>query len=471
MDNCIIKIILIAISVAVLFTGLYLSFIREKKNISKSESDLQTGTGDIKSGKFSFQFALGPLLILIGLSGAFYSANHIECENKNENIKVQEETANLRFTMEGNDTTKTILFIPKLPKWKDQKYIARQADQYFLIENIDLPSKTDLFFAKIQPQITSPGTYKSSATVDPIKIGFVRKDAVTIPDDKCIAVIKYAINHKIVLDEGDRGCVILRDSTKLGESHSLSIFPSAFAQTHIRKYPGWSVPSLYTLEKQNLSGFSKVIIKSLLLPQELKKANKYSYVIKVNKVPIYIDGLLPDDLAKSFSFANGINLALGLENLGFTGNNKGYENIEVELRFYCDESLIKATTLTLDFVALRKLEAQKIKADDGFLFQWEAYFKANNENQIFISSTPDVKEITKIKEKIDGRKLFYNNQKIVGIIRPPYKSNKNYGLNAGIVLSSGQTKFTFNNVDAEKLKKFLVTQGYGDLLIRPLKDN
>jgi hypothetical protein len=83
MTNCNLKWILIIACLLIVLMGLYLAFMREKKNIDKGSTDIQDGSGNIKEGSFTFKFAIGLFLILIGLVGAIYCSKTLPgCEDQ-----------------------------------------------------------------------------------------------------------------------------------------------------------------------------------------------------------------------------------------------------------------------------------------------------------------------------------------------------------------------------------------------------
>lgn len=99
MSNCNLKWMLIGVCLLIVIMGLYLAFLREKRNIVKGNLDIQDGSGNIKDGSFSLKFAIGIILIVIGLIGAIYCSKNLPgCEGEDSKI-----------TSSKNDTITRIL--------------------------------------------------------------------------------------------------------------------------------------------------------------------------------------------------------------------------------------------------------------------------------------------------------------------------------------------------------------------------
>ena len=62
---------------------------------------------------------------------------------------------------------------------------------------------------------------------------------------------------------------------------------------------------------------------------QIKEANRYSYSVRINDISIFFDGLLPKYILNPFEFEKGVQIKFGIENLGFSGNDNGYEKIVI----------------------------------------------------------------------------------------------------------------------------------------------
>lgn len=474
MENCTFKYVLVGFCLVVALVGLYLSAIREKRNIKLNNADIMEGEGDIKGGKFNFKFAIGPLLILLGLIGAPLTLKYVPCDivavvaSKDTTAHVSNvpENANIRFKMVGNLRESIMMVKSTQPDILNEKRVVAQDDGYF-----EYLTRLPLTDQKYLALVYKPchASWQSDSVTPQYRICFTRKKDKRVPQDGYFATILLDLQNTSRLDQdSDHGCVELCDNTLTSRNTSLSFFPTAMAQTAYTPprsaANAWMVPNLETLNLENESGFSTINIRSVKLTDELKKADRYSYAIRVNSTPIYIDGLPPRYLLNKFAFQKGLDLAFGLENLGFSGVNKGQEKIEVKLDFYNGEQFVSSKTLSFDFVALRKLEMSNIKTADGSEFQWEAGFRANQEFQVFIISTPFAEGAGKAKNNFDAKNMLYKNDPLIGVIRPPYRENKNYGLNAGILLPNGQVRFTFKSRQADSMVMVLKNNNY-----KPLK--
>lgn len=109
MDFCNLKWIMVLLCILIIFTGLYLSFKREHKNIAAGSIDPMDGSGNLKDGSFSFKFAIGLVLIVMGMFGAYFFIQLPGCD--------QSKTS----TIEATDGVKTAP-IDQVNK-KDSKFI------------------------------------------------------------------------------------------------------------------------------------------------------------------------------------------------------------------------------------------------------------------------------------------------------------------------------------------------------------
>jgi hypothetical protein len=222
--------------------------------------------------------------------------------------------------------------------------------------------------------------------------------------------------------------------------------------------PGWRVPSLETLSEmkdREKVGYTKFLIKSGL-PQSLKQADSFRYSIRVNGTPLYIDGSRPEDMIEPLQPSAGLDFAFGLENLNFSGADRGCENISVLFEFQKQSQVIQSAEVSRRYAALRDAEPEEVQSKDGSKFSWSGqYVKPQKEDkfEVFIRSTPDVNEATSIKTRLDGAKLQFQGKEVVGVLRPPLNQDT-YGVAAGLLQSTGQIRFTFDRKTGSDLLKW-----------------
>ena len=457
--DCFIMIFLIFICVIIILTGLYLAFIREKKNVARNQADLQDGGANIKEGTFNFKFAIGLALIVIGLAGALYTVRYLPgCATP---VKPLQTEAEIHFKLDYHNAPDKLVFYQQQPRTKEAMNIIIQDDGYFHF-SIDLPASDQQFFALVTPKVET-SKQSDSANKDHFEICFKIKK-YNLEEDKCIARMKCDTTGKFALERGDHGWVELCRVDLPLTNNLFTLFPGAYAQKYSKQNPvkGWTVPNLKTLQEKNDIGYTRIKITGQSLPPAFKDANKFSYSITVNGEPIFIDGLLPKYLLKDFKYHDGFLLEFGLENLNFSGTKDGFEAIDVRLIFYQNEKVLSELTLSFDYIALRSSPPTIIPTEDGSRIQWEATNNTpqESENQIITYSSTEISAAKKVKLSIDHRSLNYKNLSVIGILRPPLPPNKNYGVMMGLQLPTKQVKFTFNFADAKEFLTWIREHGY-----------
>ncbi|MDP1622304.1 MAG: hypothetical protein Q8M08_08185 [Bacteroidales bacterium] len=469
METCAVKWIIIGICALITLAGLWLSIYRESGNIKRGKKDIQSIIYDKEKGTFNFSFAIGIVLIGGGLYAMIYAEkNQIGCEPVPVQGASTIKVGRLLFKIEESSILADLRLCQQKPTITNRN-ITRQDDKYY-DEFIEIPEVNEEYFAYVTQSVNT-SELRDNAVEDPMNICFTRNEK-EIRKDNVIAILKAGKDKKIIQEAGDPGCVVLCDHPQTSSRSLFTLFSAAYAQTPQTesRYSGWTVPNLQTLLEKNKTGFSQIFIKSTALNNQVKEANRFYYAVKVNGIPIYIDGLLPKYIVHPFNYENGLNIEFGLENLGFSGMNKGVEKIEITINFYLDSKFVASSSLSLDYVALRKSDPMVVAGSDGSKYRWEAQFKANNETQIFILSTTDSSEAIRTKRKLDARSLVFNGNKVVGVIRPPYKENRHYGVCAGVVLPNKQIRFTYDAGETNVFNKYLTDQRYKTSR-RLLRDN
>jgi hypothetical protein len=245
--------------------------------------------------------------------------------------------------------------------------------------------------------------------------------------------------------------------TDAGHNARFSLVREAHAQStgDTASKPGWRVPSLATLQQMSDSergGYTQFTIKSSSL-SGVEKANTFRYTIVANGSPLYVDGWPPADMLKGFDAAKGLDFSFGMQNLSFSGADKGCENIAVTLEFLSGDETIKKVQLTRLYAALRDAPEEQTDAADGMKLTWAGTYvkpKHEDKSEIFILSTSDIGEASRTKSRIDQAHLSYDGMDVVGVLRPPLNKPE-YGLVLGLRQATGQIKFTFDPVYVQKM--------------------
>lgn len=263
-----------------------------------------------------------------------------------------------------------------------------------------------------------------------------------------------------------------------------SLTPVVYAATQQPKpEPGWVVPSLDTLGKMPGNarpGYTRFEVK--FTPQgDAARADHYFYLLKINGQPVYVDGFLPDRF--QFPLQSGPNwISFALENLNFTGQDYGFENLHLSVVFLSDGKEVARGEVERKYVALRDATTVPPVHTAAGTFEWTGkYVPASIENkyEILLASSECsgplgeacVKNTVRAKNQFDAESLQFDDRRVVMIIRPPLRPNKPaYGLALGVVQPTSQVKFTFNAQEADQLCHWAAQQvgeGKAGRVIRP----
>ena len=376
----------------------------------------------------------------------------------------------LRVTLAESQRPPSFSFIQRDPNWLEPQGLAPLDANLYQIR-IDLPQPAGRFRAALIPRNEVGGTLTDNLHPTPLDVCFVRA-----PRDPLNGLSHYYARIDCQLGGGcsahtleDPGWAKDCPPAKTRLSHPLSLIPAAYAAVLPETERGWLVPSLPTLRKLRETkkiGYTEFLIRSGPM-KGVVGSNYLTYDIAVNGTPVSIDGWRSDDLRVPIDPTKGIELPFGLENLSFSGADRGCETISVQIKVFERDKALKSYVLFRKYAALRDAAEVTIAADDGLSFRWNGKYLNPNVGErceVFVGSTPDARYAGQIKARIDRVKSKYEGQDLVGVIRPPLNSS-NYGVVVGLRQASGQVHFVFDNRGAEALVKWIQI-GKGDAAFR-----
>ena len=301
-------------------------------------------------------------------------------------------------------------------------------------------------------------TLSGQANAEPTRICFTADLQPAAAGAKKDALVKLscAEGQACRIGDGDPGWA--RPCAAASAPHAAwTLLPAAHAEPLPISH--WAVPSLATLQQPSNAGhaYSEVRLQSGPLPS-LAAADRYTYALSMNGQPLYIDGLPPDAYPRRFDATQGLDLRVGLENLNASGRLGGYEDLRIELRFLAGDRLVRQLPLQLRYVALRQIDGPREVGDGEVRVQWSAVYhpgRVEDAFQIFVTSSPDGAGLQAQKNRIDAAgvsaTIAGQPQPVVAVLRPPFESNRNYGLNIGLRQPNGQIKFTFDEATSAAL--------------------
>jgi CobQ/CobB/MinD/ParA nucleotide binding domain len=227
--------------------------------------------------------------------------------------------------------------------------------------------------------------------------------------------------------------------------------------------PGWVVPSLDSLSKSpEVARIGYTRFDVMFTPEgKAREADHYYYAVKVNDQPVYFDGFLSDrNIFPLQAGPNWISFALG--NLNLTGQDNGFENLQLTVTFLKGNDVVYQQDLKRTYVALRDVPGIGIETEVG-KFVWAGkYVVPTGEDQyevLLVGSSvcnpADVQNCIdramQAKKEFDGASMSFNGQQVVVAWRPPLRPVPGGFFALGLVLPTKQVKYTFNSTEADQL--------------------
>jgi hypothetical protein len=234
----------------------------------------------------------------------------------------------------------------------------------------------------------------------------------------------------------------------------------------------WSVPSLESLlERANSrelrDGFTTFTLRSAAgLSVE---ADGVSLDLAVDDTPVRIGGVPAELQVVPFERGLPFELKFALQNLNFNGRYAGCDQIDVKLAFSKQgEPAGAAIPLRLRYAALRDVANTSVSTDYGTI-TWTAQYQvargantAGTDWRVFVRSArpSQIAQLQQVQKEIDRMELTYRDgdrpTKVVAVLRPPLVNSA--GIALGLLLDTGQIRFTFTQSEAERLKAFVIQQ-------------
>jgi hypothetical protein len=347
-------------------------------------------------------------------------------------------------------------FIEKYPHFRQPRQLNAERDGYY------------------QEYVDWPLTAQQEERVDILPVSFGPSELVNSADPPITVCFKGNPHrptnnpplevHMQCKEAG--GCSLSSDDygwaaecAKQAEAHLMffSLTPKVFAEAALEgdSKPGWRVPSLTTLQHMpsgNIIGYTEFNLKSESLVG-LDQADSFRYEIYANGLPLYVDGLPPEDMREEFNPAKGFDFSFGIENLDFSGQDNGCENIQVALEFLKGDQSIRKLLLTRSYAALRDAVVEQVQPAEGVRFVWSGKYRklnAADRTEIFALSTSDLNEAKRFSARLKDAHLSYNGMDVVGVLRPPLNKPQ-YGVIIGLRQPTGQVKFIFSIAVAKEI--------------------
>lgn len=226
----------------------------------------------------------------------------------------------------------------------------------------------------------------------------------------------------------------------------------------------WAAPSLDTLEMLDPAarpGYTEFYIVSDPL-KDIPDGAHVGYGVTVNGRPLRFDGMPPFFRRQPVTKGSRVHITFPVENLGFRGAADGYEDVQVELRFFRGEQAIATATLQRRYVAYRHGAAMtQTDAETGETFHWRAVYRPATTGANFEVVLEHGSELNWMKERrvaLDGLSKSFDGRPVIGVIRPGRSENRRIGMILGLVQESGQVRSLFVREEADKLCRWIMEQ-------------
>ena len=221
----------------------------------------------------------------------------------------------------------------------------------------------------------------------------------------------------------------------------------------------WTVPSLFTLEEQVdevvRPAFTEFMIDSPPVA-DVTTANAISYAVKVNGIPVHMDGLSPHVDRIPFNGKGGVHLNFALENLGFTGANDGHERIELELRYYAGNTVLKTARLAREYVSYHHAEPVALTSS-GDTYEWRGLFRPSRVEPGFelVLGAGPTNSIVEQRARLNAEGRNYGGLAMIGVVRPGRPENPSAKLTMGFLLPTGQVRSRFSRDEVSALCRWV----------------
>ena len=119
-------------------------------------------------------------------------------------------------------------------------------------------------------------------------------------------------------------------------------------------------------------------------------------------------------MLKQFDASKGLDFSFGMENLSFSGADRGCEKIGVVLEFRKGSQLVKQVQLQRKYAALRDA-VPEVQSVEGLTFTWAGtYVKPKNEDraEVFVITTSDANKALEVKSRIDAAALSFQGMRM-----------------------------------------------------------
>lgn len=228
----------------------------------------------------------------------------------------------------------------------------------------------------------------------------------------------------------------------------------------------WTSPSLETLERmprQDRPGYTEFYITSEPITHH-QEATSFGFAVYVNEELVRFDGLMPFFEKRPIGKGSRIHLTFPIENLGFRGgkDGEGYEDIKVAIKFFNGERSIGTATLRRRYVAYRHATAiQEADPETGVRFSWRAIYRpaASGRNfEVVLEHGGSIQWMRDRRITIDQLGKRFDDQPVIGVLRPGRVENNRIGMILGLVQKTGQVQALHTREEAAQICRWIREQ-------------
>jgi hypothetical protein len=352
---------------------------------------------------------------------------------------------------------------------REAEYIAYQKEVgYYVIRDVILPQpdvRYEALFRPVAPdtELLAPERKAHVVTDRVTKLCFIPRSKRQFNGEEAFLALACA---------ADKGCTLQADPGWVSGCSPTarlawpSLLPSAYAADTDNPGRYWVGTSIQTLLKRHDDPnddppFMRFNLTGRTSARAATAPALYTVDIRVNGVPVYVDGWRPSETIRGVDKDGKFGLEFALQNLDFSGADGGFEDLSLALE-WLDESKhsLGKGEVRRKLVAFRDMPAQESVLENATVsLEGESVPSARLDRfSVMLESTDDLAGANRVKALVDASRQQVGEQALRGVVRPPLTpwrlqqySNPHYSVLLGVERPTGQLAFAFDEEEANRI--------------------